>query len=67
MRTRDFIGLLPFMLAGQAAMPMMEPVKTGYGSIGYNGFVGSNADKKKHFNKKRHGHFLKRKHKRALA
>ena len=42
----------------------MIPART-YGSLGWTGFTGSNADKKKHFNKKRHGKMLKRKHKKA--
>ena len=33
--------------------------------LSWNGFTGSNKDKKKHFNKKRHGKQLKRKHKLA--
>lgn len=42
-------------------------VSTMYGTpkMSYSGFTGSNKDKKRHFNKKRHGLSLRKKHRKA--
>ena len=60
-------SLLPFLLLASIQSREISSVnpeisRNMYGAIGYNGFTGSNKDKKKHFNKKRHGRMLRKKH-----
>jgi hypothetical protein len=49
----------------------IKPVEHTIGSLftsaksAWNGFTGSNKDKKRHFNKKRNGKHLRRKHRKA--
>jgi len=67
---RTFLKMLPFIMAmgNYDKIPENDnkvPVKKGrnnMGAFGYSGIIGTNADKKIHFNKKRHGVALRRKH-----
>lgn len=69
MKMRNFlVGLLPFLLASKSKNESTKEnrvtINPKFGN-GYTGFLGSNADKKHHFNKKHHGQMLKIKHRKA--
>ncbi len=65
---QSFIKYLPFLAAldrtGKISSPIVEPTLIN-SSMGWTGFTGNNKDKKKHFNKKRHGRMLRKKHKKS--
>lgn len=42
--------------------PELMTYTGNYGATGYTGYIGTNAHFKKHFNKKRHGRMLRKKH-----
>lgn len=62
---RGFLNLFGLMMAAHMANgndvgPLLSPKIVNSGLSGYTGFTGTNASRKKHFNKKRHGFYLKK-------